>query len=222
MKPGVRRCLKRVAAFSPLLALVALECSGEKATIMLFDDPALGGGTSGVDASGAAAGAAGGGGAPQPDVNPGGTSGTSGADAGNVECTSDGQCATRRCSATNTCVRCSRDLDCGPTFPFCDDDGRCQECRTGADCPPGQVCSAEPRVCVARCSSDGDCAGGDRPICAVSSGFCVECTVATDCKTEKPACDTRTGSCFRCLTNADCDGGYCSVLEHEGEYHFSE
>lgn len=237
--------MKKSAVALALLALAALDCSVDKATIALLDDPTLGGGTSALDATGAAGGAAGSAGAPALDANSGGTAGTEGVDASNFECTDDGACAaprprcnllthscvacvsaldctTRFCSADNTCLRCSGAQDCSAGYHYCDlDEGRCEQCRSAMDCAPDQVCSAEPRTCVARCFTDADCAGGDHPVCARSSGICVECALATDCPGEQPACDARLGRCVRCTTNADCDGGYCSPTEHECEEHFA-
>jgi peptidoglycan-associated lipoprotein len=66
---------------------------------------------------------------------------------------------------------------CGPTYPNCDDDGqchegefcvngRCQDCRTSADCPRGQECREHACAPIegwcdtsAQCEGDEDCVG---------------------------------------------------------------
>jgi Cys-rich repeat protein len=185
---------------------LAFGCAAENAKISLLDEPAASGGTAGSSGSGnqgADAGA---------DAN---TGGTVGANPEGARCIDDDDCESRRCVAF-TCVRCTSDTECGGTTRYCNVDlGRCQQCLSPAQCATGQVCAAETGRCETRCVEDADCAGGNRPMCAVSSGVCVECSQKEDCTGPRPQCETRSGLCVECLTNADCGGRWCEP----GEWH---
>jgi Cys-rich repeat protein len=132
-----------------------------------------------------------------------------------VECLADSHCSTYLCDATlHACITCDRTTFCHAPL-FCDDDDRrCVQCRSAADCKVGEACVAEAHACAARCASPADCSGSDRPICAAAAGVCVECASNTDCAGGPSfLCDLRTGSCVECLMDSDCQEGHCTTRE---------
>ncbi len=191
--------------------VLAVGCASENATISLLDEPASGG----AAGSSGAGGQAGNAGADAMGGGAGGTRAPTGA-----RCFDDDDCDTRRCVAF-TCVRCSSESECGMTHPHCNlDEGRCQQCLSPAQCAAGWVCAAETHTCEVRCVQNADCAGSTRPLCAVSSGVCVECSTSDQCSGTRPHCETRSGLCVECLSNEDCGGRLCELGEFHCENHF--
>lgn len=191
--------------------LVALSCASENARISLLDEPSPSGGSAGSSGAGNQAGSAG-------EDAMGGAAGTRNPDG--ARCFDSDDCESRRC-VTFTCVRCAGDGDCGMNYPYCEPSrGRCQQCVNATQCPAGEVCTAETGSCAIRCVADADCAGSTRPICARSSGVCVECAQSAECTAPRPHCEPRSGLCVECLTNADCGGRLCEVGEYHCENHF--
>jgi Cys-rich repeat protein len=201
----------RVACTWALPLLVALSCADENARISLLDDPGPSGGSAGSAEAGNQGGSAG------TDAT-GGAAGTKNPDG--ARCFDSDDCESRRCVAF-TCVPCAGDGECGMNYSFCNTSkGRCQQCVTAAQCPAGEVCTAETGSCSIRCLEDPDCAGSSRPICARSSGVCVECALSDQCVAPRPLCEPRSGRCVECLSNADCGGRLCEVGEYHCENHF--
>jgi hypothetical protein len=129
-----------------------------------------------------------------------------------VACTLDEHCASSLCDdTTRTCKGCTSQSECRGATPRCDvDDRRCVQCTFSAQCGPNEVCEAAAHACAARCRENADCAGTNRPICAVAAGVCVECNASTQCADPLPFCEMREGSCVECLVNEDCPDLHCS------------
>jgi hypothetical protein len=129
-----------------------------------------------------------------------------------VACTADEHCASHLCDdSTHTCEGCTKESDCRGETPRCDvDDRKCVQCMFSAQCGLNEVCEAAAHACAARCRDDADCAGTNRPTCAVSAGVCVECTSPAQCSHPLPFCEMREGSCVECLVDDDCPDRHCS------------
>jgi hypothetical protein len=98
-------------------------------------------------------------------------------------------------------------------------------CATDAECPLGEVCNAQSRVCGPGCTEDGQCQQGTVcvqarcvPPCG-GDGDCVSpatcqagkckipgaCEAAVDCPTPETYCDRVSGQCVGgCQVDADC------------------
>jgi hypothetical protein len=98
----------------------------------------------------------------------------------------------------------------------CDPNGACvaKECSTSGDCasPDRPVCINQ--LCVAKCSVDDDCNGLlGTPHCG-TDGVCVACVDATQCTADAPVCDVQGHACRGCTMDSECPGGVC--LESSG------
>jgi len=169
--------------------------------------------------------------------------------ASNSDCPMNEQCYNGRCG-------CSTDSDCPLDVPTCvgasgSYNGACA-CTDQSQCPGGYVCETRPPyaiyngyswcgssvggVCIAACLSNADCAnftGTGNGICDTTTGFCVPCTMDTDCTAgTDPSKPTITPSCVLyvdggnpntfpalytgggqcgCSDTSECNGGYkCS------------
>jgi hypothetical protein len=129
-----------------------------------------------------------------------------------VECTDDDQCRmTHLCDPQwHLCRPCVQKSDCHGTTPICDPSGRCVQCESPSDCSWDEACEAESHTCRPACHGNSDCAGSNRPICAKSTGVCVECTETNDCLARDPStyCDQRRGRCIQCESDAECPNGW--------------
>jgi hypothetical protein len=113
----------------------------------------------------------------------------------------------RRCVAGD--CGCLEDLDCrglpGVRGPFCDPATLgCVECLVSGDC----IVGGTGAVCVdgrcEGCRTSADCTAPDSPVCA--AGACVGCAASSDCATS-PAGGVCTDGACGCATSADCAGG---------------
>jgi hypothetical protein len=131
-----------------------------------------------------------------------GNTGGSSSSGGTTNCELNGQGCVFGCTENLGCVECFNDSDCGAASPFCVL-GRCEQCRTSADCNTGQVCQPDENRCDVPCTANGDCPG-DTPTCHVPTGTCVECLMNSECPADEPICDPNRAQCGECITNADC------------------
>jgi hypothetical protein len=131
-------------------------------------------------------------------------------------CSLGGQKCALGCSANLGCVDCTTDAACKAGAPFCVL-GKCEECKTSADCGTGKACFPRDHTCHPKCTANGDCPG-DSPICDVPSGTCVGCVTSAECKDPaKPVCDPIRHQCGECATNADCGAAAPACNQQNGE-----
>jgi peptidoglycan-associated lipoprotein len=119
---------------------------------------------------------------------------------------------------------------CGPVYPNCETDkdcekneqkrkefcvaGKCQMCRTAADCPTGQECAGGAcKPIPGYCQNKSQCPAGQECI----ANRCGPCRSDKDCpagaKCWKGMCDTRK-HCTKddeCAQNEDCVDGICKT-----------
>jgi hypothetical protein len=97
--------------------------------------------------------------------------------------------------------------ECPESSPFQDpNDCTCDDCRTTADCPDGNVCNSANQ-CVrdgAACGSAADCPGG-----YCQGGVCVDCLTPADCAGDDICLDGACAPC-PCPEGQSCDSvGNC-------------
>jgi hypothetical protein len=126
-----------------------------------------------------------------------------GSSSNNNDCFFGGQKCAAGCSETLGCIECSADSMCGAGSPLCVL-GRCEACKSSADCGTGQTCYPRDFTCHPACTVNGDCPG-DAPICEPNTGVCVGCLSNVDCAgTGQPVCHPDRRQCTECATNLDC------------------
>ena len=121
----------------------------------------------------------------------------------------------QKCDPALGCVQCLTNANCPPggagnaNLKVCVL-GSCEVCGADSDCATGQVCYPSNHTCHASCLADGGatCGGGRTPICDMTTGACVGCVTAADCKNTagRAVCDATTQQCVQCGTDADCKG----------------
>jgi hypothetical protein len=125
---------------------------------------------------------------------------------GCVACLASGDCIAGGIGAVcvdGRCEGCRTSADCtSPGAPVCAE-GACVGCATSADC----AASSDGAVCdegVCGCATSTDCAGGR--VC--EAGRCVPpCATDADCTDGiLSSCDPTRGECVMCLEDADCAG----------------
>jgi hypothetical protein len=179
------------------------------------------GATSGAATTGATSGA-GGTGATSGAATTGASSGT--ATSGAADPCTDGtyKCnAAQKCDPTLGCVECLTNANCPPggagnaNLKVCVL-GNCAVCGADTDCPTGDVCYPSNHTCHASCLADGGaaCGGGRTPICDMTTGACVGCLTADDCKNTagRAVCDATTQQCVQCQADADCKGNAAGAV----------
>src|SRR5436190_1262025 len=92
---------------------------------------------------------------------------TSGPDLAVAPCTSNNDCASKKCDNKMACV----------------------ECVTGGDCRMGQKCVN--KACATGCDDKSPCPTGK--VCDLGKGACVECVTDKDCPATTPRCDQAGG-----------------------------
>lgn len=130
---------------------------------------------------------------------------------GRVGICGDGCDLGKVCDQALGCVECLGDSDCGALVCL---GGKCEDCRTGDECPTGQSCFPRDHKCEAPCATDADC-GKDEELCDVATGACVACMSADDCGGGDPVCDGLRGQCVQCATDSDCGSQYCSPKDNK-------
>jgi hypothetical protein len=170
------------------------------------------GASTGAGGTGASTGAGGTG----ASTGAGGTGASTGASTGATDPCTDGMFTCRmgqQCSETLGCVQCLTNANCPPAgalnaaLKVCVL-GSCEACGADTDCAANQVCEPATHTCRASCIVDGgaNCtARAGAPICDTTTGACVGCLTATDCKdAARPVCDPTSQQCVQCGANADC------------------
>jgi hypothetical protein len=173
-----------------------------------------------------------------PDASPPACGESPGA-AGEGGCPDAGACpqgcggAKPRCDkATDTCVECRKDGDCGSSKPLCNASHECVECLAHADCadPAAARCSSAQK-CVS-CTASAQCAHlSGTTVCDASDGDCVECTVADESSCAGKSCDPATltctttslasvGVCEACIADSECEADHrCIPMFYMGAAH---
>src|SRR4029079_12041160 len=107
----------------------------------------------------------------------------------------------QQCDATLGCVECTTDPNCPATAPFCIT-GKCEACRTNADCGTGATPACWPgdHKCHAACVGNASCPK-EASLCTVATGICVGCNLATDCPATASICHAGTQQCVQCEAN---------------------
>jgi hypothetical protein len=116
-------------------------------------------------------------------------------------------------AATDTCVACLGNGDCGGTTPTCDTaDHTCVGCVIESDCTGGSHCEATSQTCVA-CLDSTQCTTAAGARCDTSAHTCAACVDSTDCAhlTATPICGSG-GTCVQCTASNEtaCGANSCN------------
>lgn len=151
-----------------------------------------------------------------------------------VECLTNAHCSSRTdaganagtvCdSASHRCVKCRNDGDCAGTGnPYCQQSpagslqNECVSCLQDSHCGTTEVCDEPTGECTLRCSATENNCRGDKPVCNLQAGVCVECLDNSTCSGGTSECKTETKECVQCVTPAPCStlGRVCDVTANE-------
>lgn len=105
--------------------------------------------------------------------------------------------------AEDRCVECNTDKDCKKDKPICLA-GACVPCATDLDCPKDQACNVAVARCEKRCVTAAECSRKERPVCDPVRGYCVECSISSECKAPRGTCEPESGSCLDCAQPDPC------------------
>jgi hypothetical protein len=131
-------------------------------------------------------------------------------------CHNNGDCSSKICNASHTCVACAINADCqasyGAGYVCQPATGTCVQgaCGTNADCAgTGQICNGSNQ-CVSCGTSDPACvsAYGNGRICVAGNCVTGTCHNGTDCSSTQQICSATSHTCVDCTDDNSCQTSY--------------